>query len=231
MKSTHSPKRLATGLVFIAIGLILILNNTGMLPHLISDVLLSWPMIFVAIGIISLANRDFTTATIMFILGAVFLLPRVIEFPENFWSDYWPLVFVVMGLSILLKRKNPTKLSYTETKGSSENFFENTNVFSDANNSFADKEFTGAQISTVFGSTTLDLTSAKPISNKVTIHVTCIFGGVKLFVPKEWNISNNLVTILSGVSEKPYPTSFTPQDILLVINGKVLFSGVEIVRV
>ena len=43
---------------------------------------------------------------ILLIIGTVFLLQNLGYISEGAWSIIWPIILVVIGLSIVLKRKN-----------------------------------------------------------------------------------------------------------------------------
>ena len=58
----------------------------------------------------------------------------------------------------------------------------------------------------------------------VTVDVS--FAGMELFVPKEWNVSNEIHTAFGGVEEKHKQPS--PNGKRLIVNGNVNFAGVTI---
>jgi predicted membrane protein len=76
--------RAIIGVILVIAGLFLVLRNTGIFPDMIDNVVFSWPMLLVTIGLImtigSSGNR--TSGIIIMAVGAFFLIPRI--FSETF---------------------------------------------------------------------------------------------------------------------------------------------------
>jgi predicted membrane protein len=63
------------------------------------------------------------------------------------------------------------------------------------------------------------------------IDVFCIFGGMKLIVPEDWNVKIRVMSIFGGFSDKHRILSTgtsAAQDTQLIIKGIVIFGGGEI---
>ena len=56
------------------------------------------------------------------------------------------------------------------------------------------------------------------------------FGGVELYVPKEWKVVNNTTATLGGYSESG-ADSKDPMAPTLVLQGTIRFGGVDLSRV
>jgi len=231
MNSNISPKRAMTGLIFIAIGVLLILRNLNILSPDVSDVVFSWPMIFVAVGLITLANRNYTATVIMFSLASIFLLPKIFELPVNFWYIFWPAVFILIGISIISEKKNHAKI-ITDNEiqiVSSSASFEDSNVFSNSKKSFQGQSIENGRIVNIFGNSTIDLTNISTPSNKIKLEVVCVFGNVKLIIPKDWVVKNNIISILGSTSDKE-DAILNDTNTQLSLLGKVVFGELKIVR-
>jgi hypothetical protein len=95
----------------IVVGVLLLLDNLGMLPgdfwinlwHL-------WPMIFIALGLDSLWRRQgLAGATLLIGLGVVFLLSNFGYLPLSAWQvllNLWPLLLIAVGFDILVGRRS-----------------------------------------------------------------------------------------------------------------------------
>lgn len=66
-------------------------------------------------------------------------------------------------------------------------------------------------------------------SGSAVVHVKVAFGGLELFIPREWQVVNNTSAGFGGVNEKNQPkTTGTP---VLTLTGSVGFGGIEITYV
>jgi hypothetical protein len=73
MKTNSSnAKRVVTGILFVIFGILLLLRNFYLLPPKIEDIFLSWPMLLIAVGLVSLAGRNYTAASIIIFTGCFF---------------------------------------------------------------------------------------------------------------------------------------------------------------
>lgn len=97
--------RTTTGLIVLAVGLFLLVKKMGvMVPHWI----FSWPMIFVAIGVISLAKHKFQSGFGIFMLlfGGFFLLKNEFDIPLGIEPYLVPGGLIFLGLFLLVTKRN-----------------------------------------------------------------------------------------------------------------------------
>ncbi len=92
------------------------------------------------------------------------------------------------------------------------------------------ENFSGGNITAIFGGSEIDLSNCKLAEGENVIDVLLMFGGTSIFVPKEWNINVNVTPLFGGFSNKwrrnfsgPFDTTHT-----LVIKGVAIFGGGEI---
>jgi len=90
-------------------------------------------------------------------------------------------------------------------------------------------EFQKANLSANFGSLKVYFDNAKLSQNGAEINFNISFAEVKVYVPKTWNLVNNINVNLGGVEEKNSGGKSEGPEILLT--GNVSFSGVEIIYV
>ena len=88
------------------------------------------------------------------------------------------------------------------------------------------EELEKANFSCNFGSLKLYLDNAKISKKGAIINIDASFSGVELYIPKDWNIVNDIQTSLGGVEEKNRRHDTTGPVVRLT--GNVSFSGVEI---
>ncbi len=231
LESTSNAKRNMTGLLFVAFGALLLLNNFNMLAPKIEDVFLSWPMILIAIGLISLAGKNYTSAAIFFVIGGFFILPKVFDIDIRFNQLFWPVIIILIGFGILAHHWSSKKKYVIDEKILGNDQIDEFNLFGGGNRIFQGREFKGGRITNVFGGSDIDFSGVELGEGTNVLDLTCIFGGAKLLIPSNWCVKNDIVSILGGVSEKNKGPKTDASGKTLVITGKVVFGGAEIVRV
>jgi len=88
--------------------------------------------------------------------------------------------------------------------------------------------FRGAEVTAFMGGCELDLRDAVMSSGELAVvDVFVIMGGVNIFVPPNWTVSQEVVALLSGVHDKTRSIPSNPAQHLLV-RGTVVMGGVEI---
>ena len=92
-------------LLLIAIGIIFLLKNLGFIDLNFYELLFSWPMILVAIGVVQLVDRSYVSGFILLFLGTVFMLPRLDIIQYDAMRVFWPVVLIVIGTALLFRRR------------------------------------------------------------------------------------------------------------------------------
>jgi predicted membrane protein len=88
--------------------------------------------------------------------------------------------------------------------------------------------FRGAEVTAFMGGCELDLRDALMSSGELAVvDVFVIMGGVNIFVPPNWTVSQEVVPLLGGVHDKTRSVPSNPAQHLLV-RGTVVMGGVEI---
>ena len=222
-------KRLMTGALLLAAGGLLLLKNFDLLSWYVEDIIFSWQMLLIAIGFISLAGRNYTGAIILFSIGGFFLLPDIFtNLDINFISIFWPLVIIVIGLTLILRRKN-----FTGSKKNTEfsnNYIDEMNIFGGSERIITSEYFEGGKITSIFGGSTVNLKNVKLKNGYAEIEMTSIFGGAKIYVPENWDVRIEATNIFGGINDKRQIDISEPNSAnVLVIKGAAIFGGGEIV--
>lgn len=223
---THKGNRPLLGLILVLIGVILIADNSGMIPYSVSRIVISWQMLLIVIGLFNLAKRAFTPGFILIAIGGFFLLPRISGVPENIVYNFWPAVLVIIGLAFLLDRSrhgggvrkgvNPT------------DYFDEVAILGGRETSLVTDNFRGGKVTTIFGGCTFNLLKANP-ADDCTIDMFTMFGGSKFIVPSDWNVKVEVVSILGGFSDKrSISMSEVDTNKVVVIKGFAIFGGGEV---
>jgi predicted membrane protein len=227
-------KKYALGVIIIIAGIVLLIEKTGFLPFEIQHIIFSWPMLLIAIGIVSFfSSESRTPGTIMILIGGVFLISRIFEMSFNVMHLGWPLVLIVIGVVILLKRSPGTlfqqRFHNPGSQTMEDGFIHEENIFSGGKQRVIHQVFRGGHINCVFGGSEVDLTQATLADGVSELEVNTIFGGVTLIVPGDWKIQLKMTSIMGGFADKRSYIKESPDPSkILIIKGSTIFGGGEI---
>jgi len=223
---SHKGNRPLLGLILVLIGVILIADNSGMIPYSVSRIIISWQMLLIVIGLFNLAKRAVTPGLILIAIGGFFLLPRISGVPDNIVYNFWPAVLVIVGLVFLMDR---TRHGSNFKKGvNPTDYFDEVAVLGGRETSLVTDNFKGGKVTTIFGGCTFNLLKANPAEN-CTIDMFTMFGGSKFVVPSDWNVKVEVVSILGGFSDKrSISMSEVDANKVVVIKGFAIFGGGEV---
>ncbi|MGK7395017.1 MAG: LiaF transmembrane domain-containing protein [Candidatus Cyclobacteriaceae bacterium M3_2C_046] len=227
MKSTRSNRHIIVGVIIVIIGLTLLVNNLGLMPYWLDDLLFSWQTILIALGLLALFSKDNKTPGIVLItIGAVFLIP------EFFFVDarlLWPAAIIVVGLAIMFRARSKD-YDYSDLKfdRSSGDYIDLLNIFSGGESLITSKNFKGGKITAIFGGSELNFMNADLDPKGAVMDIITIFGGATFLVPSDWEVVLDVQPIFGGFSDKRHMSTITDPDKKLIIKGLVLFGGGEI---
>lgn len=234
MEQKHHPKehaqsqRLAFGIVLIGLGGAILMKNLGLMPEFIRDLVFSWPMLLVAIGIITVGGKNKLLGIILIVTGAAFMVPIAFDLTYNFRKVFWPVVLVIIGLSLVFKNWENFFRPRTEFSESDE-YIDETAVFGGGERIIHSQNLKGGRITAIFGGSKLDLTQAELSDGENILDISCVFGGFTLIVPKHWEIKSQITSVFGGFSDKRVRREELPQaNKKLVIKGTAVFGGGEI---
>ena len=233
-KRSESSHRLMIGILLIIAGLILILKKSTVLPqpldYFIDDVIFSWQMLLIAIGVVSLIGSDNKTPGIVLIcVGGFFLIPELFTDFFRSFNFFWPALFIVIGVVLLLNSKRLSGVA--SYKGESKaDIIDIVNIFSGAERQLITDNFKGGKITAIFGGGEVNLTRCSLAPGDNVIEITCIFGGTTIIVPENWNVIIEVTPILGGFSDNRKIIGDVMRDNTrtLAVRGTVIFGGGEI---
>ena len=222
------------GILLIIVGFILILKKTTILPepldHFIDDIIFSWQMLLIVIGVISLISSDNKTPGIVLLaVGGFFMIPELFSDFFRSFNFFWPALFIVVGVVLLINSKRIVKrLDYTT--GTKADMINYVNIFSGAERQLITSNFLGGKVTSIFGGGEVDLTKSSLAPGDNVIEITCIFGGTTIIVPENWNVIITVTPILGGFTDSRKIGSDVINDTTrsLTITGTVIFGGGEI---
>ena len=233
-RDSDTSNRFIIGILLVIAGFILILEKTTVLPapidNFIDDIIFSWQMLLIVIGVITLAGSGNKTPGIVLIaVGGFFLIPELFSDYFRSFNFFWPALFIVIGVVLLINsRRLGDRLHYST--GSKADMIDYVNVFSGAERQLITENFMGGKVTSVFGGGEVDLTRSSLAPGNNIVEITCIFGGTTLIVPESWNVIIDVTPILGGFSDGRKIGSDVIRDTTrsLTVKGVVIFGGGEL---
>ena len=218
------------GLVLVTAGIILGGNALGWFNvNLFFD---GWWTLFIiipcAVGLIS--NPGERLGHLIGLAVGIFLLLASLDILsfETLWKMVFPVIVILIGLTMIFKNLFDTKFNEA-TKKLNEKINkddESGAVFGGLNLNMNGEEFKGKNLNAIFGGLKLDLRKAK-IKEDAVINATAIFGGIDILVPDDVIIKTKSNSLFGGVSNKK-TTEAKSGSPTIYVNGMALFGGVEI---
>ena len=204
--------------------------------------LFTWEMIPISIGLLAGLKSGFRNTTWIILVAVFGLILVENEVPDFRLHEYiWPSLVIMLGLVYILnpRRKKKRMHAWTERATQmkeminqrmnidkdSDDYIEYTAVFSGIEKSVVSKNFKGGSIVCVFGGAEIDMSMAD-IEEKAILDLTQIFGGVKLVIPPQWTVKNEVTGVFHGMVDKRMPVAGNGK--LLVLTGTCIFGGVDI---
>lgn len=92
------------GILLIAIGLVWLFHNFGIIRPHIFDILFSWQMLMVVIGGYLLSVRQYAPGGIVGGLGLLFLLVDAFNINISFTKVVLPSIVIALGASLLISK-------------------------------------------------------------------------------------------------------------------------------
>jgi len=222
--------RTLIGVVLVLAGLFLVIRNTGFFPEFIDDVIFSWPMLLVAIGLVmTLGASEKTGGIIVMAVGGFFMIPLIFRETFHMYNMFWPSIFIIVGIIFIVSRRRGWNA--ISTKGvAGDDYIDYVNVFSGGERQIVSQNFKGGKVTAVFGGIELDLTKANLATGVSELEIACVFGGATLIVPDDWHITIEVTPVLGGFSDsrKLIPGRTVDPSKHLLIRGAVVFGGGEV---
>jgi hypothetical protein len=214
-----------------------------------------WPAALIVLGLVMLQRREGHSALralVLIVVGGWLLLNTLGLVSLDLWEFFVPLVLVFFGARIMMHNRSsgsgaPPDLPGTgpaagttpavqgpssfnsSPLGSSEPVHASLfSLLSSSKRRWGKSVFRGADTTAFMGGCELDLRDALMSTGELAvIDVFVVMGGVSIFVPPHWTVSQEVVPLMGGVHDKTHSVPSNPAQHLLV-RGTVVMGGVEI---
>ncbi len=230
---------------FLSAGVILLLRNFGLISNDIIKYIFSWQSLLIALGILVLSSgfrKKWLRGFILISIGAIFLIDEIYGLKYGTANLFWPIILIFIGILIVVKifirssnldTKNTSKYSpLIDEQFSSNDYINISRVFSGANTIITSQNFKGGKVSFVFGGGELDFRGASLSEGINILKVECVFGGVKIILPENWDVSLETSGVFGGFSDERRHINLSNVETKgkLIIKGEAVFGGGEIIN-
>lgn len=237
-------ERVLIGVVILAAAVLILMRNLGFpFPWY----MFTWPMILIVVGLVHGIRDRFTNHNwwVITLVGVFFLVTKI--YPEFRFSDFfWPVILGAIGIAVLLNRGGRKRITEHDSFINTGESFSGTGTSSTAENISADgevvdaaavfgsvkkniysKNFKGGEVVAVFGGAEINLMNAD-FTGEIKLEIVNVFGGTTLFVPANWQIRTEAAAILGAIEDKRREPAAVTADKVLVLEGFVMFGGIDI---
>jgi len=215
--------RLALGIVLIAMGLALALEQAGLLGF--EGVGRLWPLALVLIGIVKarqpLEEGQRAVGVALILLGGFFQAMSVLS-----WGRAWPLLLVGVGGFLLWqaiagpRRPGPGRPASP--------FVAEVGLLGVSKRPISVPDLRGGYVTAVMGGVELDLRQSGIVTSPAVLDVAAFWGGIEIRVPAEWCVESNVVPFMGGFEDKTHTPRGSAGGPRLVVRGYVIMGGAEI---
>jgi predicted membrane protein len=241
------------GVCLVLVGVVLALDQLGLLYA--NHLLRFWPAALIVIGLVMLQRREGRSALralVLIVVGGWLLLNTLGLVSLDLWEFFVPLLLVFFGARIMMHNRSsgsgaPRDLpgigpaSGTSPGAQDPGNFNSAplgsgepvhasqfSLLSGSKRRWGKSVFRGAEMTAVMGGCELDLRDALMSTGELAvIDVFAVMGGVTIFVPPHWTVSQEVEALMGGVHDKTHSVPSNPAQHLLV-RGTVVMGGVEI---
>jgi predicted membrane protein len=241
------------GVCLVLMGIVLALDQLGVVQA--NHLLRFWPAALILVGLVMLQRGERHSALralVLIVVGGWLLLNTLGLVSLDLWEFILPLLLVFFGARFMMHNQGshsdasrdlpgtgpaagptPTGQGPSGFNSAAANSGEPVHaslfsLLSSSKRRWGKSVFRGAETTAFMGGCELDLRDALMGSGELAVvDVFVIMGGVNIFVPPHWTVSQEVVPLLGGVHDKTRSVPSNPAQHLLV-RGTVVMGGVEI---
>lgn len=232
MENNQVDRRIWLGIGAIILGLVFLANNFGIIDYEIRRYIFRWEMVLIVIGLFFILGPSGrrSTGIILLAIGGIFLLRDFMQFHFSFWQVFWPSLLILAGVMVLFRHRIDRDWK-KKPDARYDHMIDEMVFFGGGDRSVNSQQFEGGRVTTIFGGMNYNLLKAKLAPGDNYLDVFCLFGGIKLVIPDNWNVKIDVLPIFGGFGDKQRyksPEAASEGNSRLIIKGTVIFGGGEI---
>src|SRR5262249_28878308 len=142
---------------------------------------------------------------------------------ETSWGPLVPILVVVTIVLAIIDRPRSDAADRQVREGDST--FSDTAFLGGIVRKYDSSIFREGEATAFMGGVDLDFRDAIMEGDEARLDITSVMGGVKIRIPRTWNVVNRVEAVLGGVEDHTHSTNGNKR---LVLQGTVLMGGLEI---
>jgi hypothetical protein len=215
------------GVGIVVVGLVFLADNLGWAAT--RGYLRWWPLLIVALGLTKLAQPGDRSGRLLggliLLVGAWLTADEVFNLTIEF-EDWWPVLLVALGLVIVIRAFGARVPSAGQPGMSADSRVSEVAVWAGKQRRNASPNFRHADLTAIMGGIELDLRAAGTQTGEAVVDVFVMWGGIEIWVPPDWAVSNEVGLLMGGAEDKSTGTQAAKHR--LIIRGFVIMGGLEI---
>jgi predicted membrane protein len=246
--SRRLPSQVVMGLLVIAMGLLFLLDNLGIIDF--HHAIAFWPIVFIVAGLVKMSDtgspNNYLVGGILVVIGAVMMSNRLGLFYLT-WHTLWPLLLIGVGVLVLYraidasrqrqgvdlrKPAAPPGADWQQgdprafaSKSGADDVVDITAILGGFERSITSPAFRGGAVSAILGGCELDMRGAS-IQGEAVLNVFAFMGGITIKCPPDWTVVLHGSPIIGGFEEKTaHPLNDNKR---LIVTGYVILGGLEV---
>jgi Domain of unknown function (DUF5668) len=236
---------LIAGLLIIAVGVVLLLDQEGIVS--LSQILRYWPVILIVVGLAKLIRgRDSQGQVVgagLVFFGLLFQFSSL-GFRHFELSHIWPLIVIAGGVWVLWapartrgpSNAPPSILNRTmvlwkrATGDTTQGEINAVHVLGGGESRITSRNFRGGKLVAIFGGFKVDMSEAEMDGNEAVIDLVAFFGGGEFVIPRSWEVSVRGAGLFGGYGDETRHALADPgaPRKTLVIRGTWTFGGFNV---
>jgi hypothetical protein len=227
MTGTREPKgRQAIGIVFIVVGLILILDEAGLL--FLEGFSRWWALLMIGLGIVKMrqpeADGQKALGLGLVVVGTFFQLQTILA-----WGRAWPLLFVVLGGFLVWQGTQRRRGDEPVPPPSDDNTLSELIMMGGSKRLVHASDFRGGYVTVFMGGVELDLRRCAMTSpTPAVLDIFVLWGGIDLKVPPEWTVDVKAIPFMGGFDIKVQAPADPATAPRLIVRGHAIMGGAGI---
>ena len=122
MENRSNKNYFILGVLAVAVGSLLLLDNLNAVEINATKYLLSWRTLFIALGVyVLLAKRKLISGSLLLSLGVIFWLPELFNYQFSLQQIFVPSLLMVAGVLIVVNHSVKKKQYFEDLGNNSEN--------------------------------------------------------------------------------------------------------------
>ncbi|MBQ6796885.1 MAG: hypothetical protein IJP10_02610 [Clostridia bacterium] len=216
-----------TGLLLIAAAVLFVLNSAGVISFSIGTF---WPVILVAAGLPGLFEKGGRIFSLGLIAAGGLLLVRNLGVEPFAGLEVWkgiilPVLLCIAGISIIASVFRFGKVGESKSEIGSSDTKELSVVFGEKKVDYSGVEFSGIEVSCVFGSAELDLRNAI-IPADCRIDASSVFGSLEIITGNNAKYTVTGSQVFGSVESKNCASGGDLPTV--TVSGSAVFGAVEV---